>query len=279
MDAGRVAEACEKFAASQQLDPALGTLLYLADCYDRAGRTASAWALFREVQERSRRAAQPDREQIALERASALEAKLSRLELRVPRAHQLPGLELSLGQAAVPKASWNAGLPVDPGTVLVEARAPGRKPWSVRIRVAAGPSQQVVELPRLAPAPVVKTSTTALPERRAGSPLSAVGLVTGSVGLVALAAGGFLGYRAYSLNKRSKGECRADSPNDCTPEGVSLREQSGNAAQLSTVVTVGGGLLVAAGITLIVAAPSPRADTRGATASDGDWRLALRGVW
>ena len=71
VDQGRFPEACEKFAASQELDPGLGTLLYLADCYDRAGRSASAWALFREVQARARRASQPDREQIAAERANA----------------------------------------------------------------------------------------------------------------------------------------------------------------------------------------------------------------
>ena len=54
MDQKRFSEACEKFAASQELDSGLGTMLYLADCYEQAGRTASAWALFREAEDAAR---------------------------------------------------------------------------------------------------------------------------------------------------------------------------------------------------------------------------------
>src|SRR5215471_19286696 len=46
LDAGKVSEACEKFAASQRADPALGTLLNLAACHEREGRTATAWSEF-----------------------------------------------------------------------------------------------------------------------------------------------------------------------------------------------------------------------------------------
>ena len=42
MNEKQYAAACEKFAGSQQIDPALGTALRLADCNDRIGKTASA---------------------------------------------------------------------------------------------------------------------------------------------------------------------------------------------------------------------------------------------
>src|SRR5262245_66163384 len=46
MERGELAEACEKFAASHALEPGLGTLLYLGDCYERSGRFASALETF-----------------------------------------------------------------------------------------------------------------------------------------------------------------------------------------------------------------------------------------
>ena len=54
MDEKRYGEACEKLAGSQDLDPALGTMLYLADCYEHAGRSASAGALFHESMRRGK---------------------------------------------------------------------------------------------------------------------------------------------------------------------------------------------------------------------------------
>ena len=276
VDAGRFSEACEKFAASQELDPGLGTLLYLADCYDRAGRSASAWALFRDVQERAKRVGQLDRAQIAVERATALEAKLSRLELSVPSSRQLLGLELWLGGTAVPKASWNVALPVDPGNVRLEARAPGRRTLSIDISVPSGPSKKVVVLPELALAPAVKhASAPPVGAERSGlSPQRTIGFVAGGVGVLALAAGGFFGYRAYSLNNSSKAQCRTDSPNACTPEDVSLRDQASASARLSTITSLAGALVVAGGATLIFTAPSPLSDSRARAAA-----LELRGTW
>src|SRR5512145_2755140 len=47
--AGKVADACPKFEESQRLDPGPGTLFNLADCYERSGRTATAWLTFLDV--------------------------------------------------------------------------------------------------------------------------------------------------------------------------------------------------------------------------------------
>jgi uncharacterized protein HemY len=62
MSSGNYATACQKFAASQKLDPALGTSLNLADCYDKSGRTASAWAESRDAAAAAHRVGSKDRE-------------------------------------------------------------------------------------------------------------------------------------------------------------------------------------------------------------------------
>lgn len=285
MDQHRYAEACEKFAASQELDAGLGTMLYLADCYDQAGRSASAWALFHEAADTARRTNQPDRERIAHERAANLEDHLSKLELKVPAARRVPGLELRINDSAVPSASWNAPLPVDPGVTRIEARAPGKKPWQVQIKVAEGPATQSVEVPPLADAPPDPTlnktgagSLGAAPPN--GSAQRTIGYVMGAAGIVAVAAGGFFGYRAYSLNKQSKGDCRADDPNACTPSGVAERESAKTAGALSTIATLSGALMIGSGITLVATAPTrvvPRGDARQSELAQ--FNLTLRGVW
>jgi hypothetical protein len=272
MDQKRFGEACEKFQASQELDPTLGTMLYLADCYDRAGRTASAWALFQTASQKARHAGQLDRERIAKQRADDLEARLSLLEIKVAPKRQLPELEVLVGGAPVPKASFNTTLPFDPGPTRVEARAPGYKPWSGAITLANGPSTQAIEIPELAKAPKEATAAKAglrSEERRSSSSRGTIGIVTGVVGLVTLGVAGYFGYRAYDLNRRSKAQCRAEDRNACTPEGVDLRDDARTAGTLSTVATTSGALLVAGGFVILLTAPSDDAPAdRGAAAAE-----------
>jgi hypothetical protein len=284
MDEKRYVEACEKLAGSQDLDPALGTMLYLADCYEHAGRSASAWALFREAADSAQRAGQLDRQRIALERASSLEQRLSKLEVRVGPERQVPGLELFVNGAAVPRASWNTQLPVDPGATKIEARAPGKKTWSTSLTLAEGPASKTVEMQKLADAPRAATPASQGSSEAAhgSSAQRTVGYVMVAAGVVALAASSFFGYRAYSLNKQSKGECRADTPNACTPDGVDKREDAKTAGALSTIGTVSGGLLVASGITLVATAPAStpqRDEPRAASNFAPTFGIAVRGAW
>src|SRR5688572_5284659 len=79
MKAGRFADACPKLETSQRVDPGVGTLLYLAECYERLGRTASAWATFREAESLARASNQADRARTAQARAQKLEPELSYL--------------------------------------------------------------------------------------------------------------------------------------------------------------------------------------------------------
>ena len=86
METGKNAEACPLLEQSQEIDPAVGTLLYLGLCYERTGRTASAWATYRAAGEAGRRGNQAERSKIALENASRIEPSLSRITIVMPQA-------------------------------------------------------------------------------------------------------------------------------------------------------------------------------------------------
>src|SRR5262249_47887266 len=95
MITGEYASACPKFAASQKLDPAVGTELNLANCYEKLGQTASAWAEFRSAAAAARSIGSKDREQLAVDRSKTLETKLSYLTITTarplpPRAPTVP---------------------------------------------------------------------------------------------------------------------------------------------------------------------------------------------
>src|SRR5580692_9240289 len=53
-DAGHYAEACPKFAESRGLANGVGVTLYLADCYEKVGKTQSAWTEFRNAEKLAR---------------------------------------------------------------------------------------------------------------------------------------------------------------------------------------------------------------------------------
>ena len=51
LDAGEYTEACPKFAEANTLAPGLGVTLFLADCYERLGKTSSSLFWFRRAVE------------------------------------------------------------------------------------------------------------------------------------------------------------------------------------------------------------------------------------
>src|SRR5258708_37819221 len=81
MTEGRYDEACSKLEESQRLDPGLGTQFHLANCWQRSGRTASAWALFRAEASEAGPRGLSGRERVARVRTLALGGWLSKLQI------------------------------------------------------------------------------------------------------------------------------------------------------------------------------------------------------
>jgi tetratricopeptide (TPR) repeat protein len=159
---GRYQEACAKFEQSHRLDPAVGTQINLADCYEKIGRVASAWMAFHAAVVAAQHANHADWAEQARQRASLLEDRVPRLTLVVddPPA----GLRVSRGDTVMPESTFDSPVPVDSGVYDVAAAAPGRQPWATRVTVENA-ARVVLHIPVLTPtepaAPTTEARATA----------------------------------------------------------------------------------------------------------------------
>jgi hypothetical protein len=285
MAASKWPDACPKLEESQRLDPTPVTEFYLADCYERAGRTASAWTTFLDLaatEHRNSGAKAAERERVARDRAKGLEPRLSQLVIDVPATARVAGLVVKRDGEAVREGQWGSPLAVDPGKHTVEASAPGKVTWTATEDVQSPGASTTVHVEALADAPVVASPTNpGLPatspttpggETTASSPLKTVGLIVGGVGVAGLAAGGIFGFLALSKNSSANsGHCGGSlgGANQCDATGVSLRSDAVSFGNISTIAFIAGGVLAAGGATLWIVAPSGHVQATPAVGQNG----------
>jgi hypothetical protein len=275
MAKGAFSQACPKFEASQQADPGLGTLLNLAECYEKLGKTASAWAEYREAIPLARASGSKIRQDLATERAEALEARLSTLTIRAMGGEDSAALEIRRDGVPVQPAELGSAIPVDPGPHTVEASAPGKKKWSSTVQVVADATKLAVDVPVLAPAATAgstasaaspssppgagSTGAEAAPSAQPGSGQRTAAIVVGAVGVVGVGLGTVLGLRAKSDWSEAKSHC----PNypACDERGVDLHASAKSKAALSTVAFIAGGAGLALGAVLWFTADSGKKDS------------------
>jgi hypothetical protein len=287
-------EACKKFEASEALDVAVGTLLRLADCRERTGRLASAWARFREAGSLAETQGMKDRARIAAVRSAALERKLARVVLEVPSSPPA-GYTLKLGELTVPSGSWGTPLPLDPGTVSVEATAPGHLPYRRYLAIPAEDGARVkVTIPPLEPRRARVTPPVVVPvdqepplpksseETDRGYGARVLGLSLAATGGVGLAAGGVLAIVARKRHQDSLGHC-SGAPRQCSPQADQLEDESDRLATYAAAsAAIGGGLLIA-GLVVYFTAPTSTSRERVALGvspdARGGWSLQAAGTF
>jgi hypothetical protein len=271
MAAGNYAAACPKYAESHRLDPQLGALLHLADCYEQNGQLASAWARFRDAVELAQKN-KDAREQVARERAASLEPKISKLTIVVPKASDVPGLEIRSDGTLVGRALWGTAMPVDAGPHEIAASAPQRKLLRARVDVGGGAAQVTYALPALdgesspsrppsasAPSasegrhssPPADTPTDSGLQRTLGWSAAALGVVAGGAGIL------------FELSRSSKDDERGSicpSGKNCTTDErdriESLNDDVSRATTLRNGSFIAGGLLLGVGTVLLLTSPT-----------------------
>lgn len=301
MDEGKFKDACRKLEESQRLDPADGTLLNLAVCHEKEGRVATAWGEFMTAMTTARRDGRTDRESLARERIQAIEPLLPRLSIEVPQAVRIPGLQVLRNGTLLQQGGWDTPIPIDPGEVLVEAKAEGYKPWKATVKVELSKSERVtvpkLELAPEAPAPTASVGLGTPPPPPPSSGKKVTGLILGGVGLVAVGVGGYFGIRASSKRSDSDDLCPVvNGKEQCTAAGVDLNDQAKTSARIADVSMGLGAVALIAGAYLYFTSPSaPASESASKTAkgkplrglpvnvSVGPWGngagASIQGVW
>jgi hypothetical protein len=251
MSSGNYDAACPKFAESQRLDPAAGALLNLAICYEKIGRTGSAYVSYKETVALAEKTGRTEWAKQASSKLAALEGRVSRLVIRVtpPQA----GIEVRRDGERVADDQISSPVPIDPGKHVVEARAPGKKAWSREVEIRGEHDTATVtitlddDVGALAPVQPAATPPSDATQRT-------IALLTGAVGVAAIGAGAFFGLRASSKHADAKPFCAPDE-SVCKQQGLDLINEAKSAATISTIAFSLGGAALIAGIVLYVTAP------------------------
>jgi hypothetical protein len=283
MIADRFAEACPKLAESHRLDPALGTLLNLAVCNERLGKTASAWAEYRDAESVAKREGRLERVTYAREHSAQLEPRLSHLLIVRAEGNADRGLEVRLDGVTVGEPALGTAIPVDPGAHRVEAWAMRKKPWAIDVTVGDRAEKRSVAIPPLedaplptpAPPPIVQGTAPGGPiaiplpaaplpanEPRASAHANrTVFYVVGTAGMASLAFGAVAGMQAIvRWNDRTK-LCTGDA---CSQPGLDA-DASAKSWALASDIGLGAGAVGIAAAAYVLWTSSPAEAPRAGT--------------
>ncbi len=267
---GKIAEACKRFQESFDTDPAVGSLMNLADCLERDGRIASAYGRWGEAVELTQRR-KDERVDFARQRRDALKPKLSFLTIQV--AGQGEGLSIYRGNTKLTQGAFGIALPTDPGNAVVQVVRGDQVLWERTVVLKESESATVLvdlgEIVRVNPPPVKKRVDSAEGGGGAGTesdvgafwgPQRVAGLVLMSVGVAGAAVGFTFGGLASSKSGDIDAGCTPASGSDetrfCTDSGRAAVDEAKTFADVSTYTLVASGVIAAVGVTVFVTAPS-----------------------
>ncbi len=283
MAQGNYVEACPKLEESARIVAHSGTLLNLADCYEKTGRITSAWSTFLSAAAAAKRTSNTEREAEARSRANALAPVLPKIVINAVTAEKNAGVVIARDGTTVGQAQFGVPIPADPGEHTVTASMPGRKSWQTKIVVKGKGELVKVDVPVLEAQPSVAPQSEAPRPPSAGraseSPPQSrrtLALVVGGVGVAGVALGSVAGLVSMSKHNQANEHCVGSSCADM--QGVDLRSGARTWGNVSTVGFIVGAVGIAAGTTLWLSSPKAES-TRTAQIGVGPGSLVFKGQW
>ena len=262
-DAGNYAQACPLFEDSQRLDPQLGTLINLADCYEKQGKWATAWARYKAAIEIAEKRGD-DRIGFVREGKERVEPKVPKVVIRV--TNDAEGLTVQRGAVKLSDTMYGVELPVDPGVVPVTIQR-GDEVLEERQVEAKEGQVSTLELdlaaiaaahpppPDPAPQPVTPVPVPEQPTEPYDPTHRNVGIIISAVGATAVLVAG--GLEIGALVKKGQANASDSCVNKfCTQEGIDTANSAKTLAEVGQWLGIGGLVTLAVGATVFFTAPS-----------------------
>jgi len=263
--------ACARFAESDQLDPAPGTLRNLAECEEKRGQLLAARRHLRDAIARRPKA---DILKLCSDQLEALERRIPGLTVRLPE-NVVQGSTVTLDGVSI--SDLGERIPVDPGKHILTLDAPGRASSKETVEVKEGDTARVY---LVLGAPEAKQEDG---PRRNGQTTGASSQLM--AGYVAVGAGVAVGAAAVYFAYQQKSHWDAARASSSASVKETENDKGSQAGTYALVLGVTSGLAVATGLALVLTSPdgsnaarlkSPRI----AVAIDGSGgRATIGGTW
>lgn len=188
--------------------------------------------------------------------------------MSVPDESRVEGLVISRNGDDLDPGLWNRAVPVDGGSYVIEARAPAHEAWSTTVEIAAEAASATVDVPQFkqlvevpeeeiavaAPPPAPVFVDAAPPGPFTPRRKLAVGI--GVAGVLAIAAGGALGWTAKGLQEDYQTLCPSDPCDDADAANAVGARAETRALYANVAFGVGAAAIIGAAVLWLTGAPA-----------------------
>jgi hypothetical protein len=256
-------KACAAFEDSHRIDPAIGTVLNVALCYEAWGKLAKAQRAYLEAEKLA--AIKGDaRQAVARQRADALTPRIPKLAFADLPAVLPADLVVTLDDVAIGLDAIRIGLATDPGKHVLAYTAGDQKRELIEVTLGESETKWVnLRLPDAAAPEERREPVEPVP---AGPPLGRtrriLGLSTTGAGVIAMGVGGVIALAARA-DYRTAFADHCDPSGLCDDAGYRATRDARGRANVATVVFGAGAAIAVTGVVLYLTAPSgPSAPAR-----------------
>jgi hypothetical protein len=254
---GNCAKALESFRAVAEVKSTPQVRMHIAQCEEKTGDYVKALGSYRLALVDAQAGKVKDVIELANESIAALEPKIP--SITIGRGEGAGVASIRLDERELGGTEIGSKMPVNPGPHVIEATSPGMRRFRTELSLGDGEKKTIeviltpVADPGPGPDPTVEPTATA-PPPPTSSPMRTAGFVIGGIGLAGLALGGaFIGVRQGTLSELES-KCGADHKG-CPPDANSVIARGELESNLVNGGLIGGGVLVAVGLILVVVAP------------------------